>query len=206
MDVHPGSPEESWEMSEPPSSFTSGEQPLGQLHLANCLIAMGAKIHGAGSDVITIEGVKTLHGATHRVMPDRIETGTFLVAATASHGEIRLRETRAGLLDAVLDKLKEAGATIESGVESGAGWISLRMNGKLKSVSFRTAPFPAFPTDMQAQFMVLNSVADGTATITETIFENLFMHVQELNRMNANIEVEGNTAVVRSIKRLEGAR
>ena len=174
--------------------------------LANCLIAMGAKIHGAGSDVITIEGVRTLHGASYRVMPDRIETGTFLVAAAAAAGrngggEIRLRETRAGILDAVLDKLTEAGAAIESGED----WISLKMNGTLKSVSLRTAPYPAFPTDMQAQFMVLNSVADGTATITETIFENRFMHVQELKRMNANIEVEGNTAVVRGVARLEGA-
>jgi len=169
--------------------------------LANCLIAMGAKIHGAGSDVITIEGVKTLHGASYRVMPDRIETGTFLVAAAASGGEIRVRETRAGILDAVLDKLTEAGAAIKSGED----WISLKMTGALKSVSLRTAPYPAFPTDMQAQFMVLNSVADGTAIITETIFENRFMHVQELKRMNANIEVEGNTAVVRGVARLEGA-
>ena len=169
--------------------------------LANCLIAMGAKIHGAGSDVITIEGVKTLHGASYRVMPDRIETGTFLVAAAAGGGEIRLRETRAGILDAVLDKLTEAGATIKSGED----WISLKMTGALKSVSLRTAPYPAFPTDMQAQFMVLNSVADGTAILTETIFENRFMHVQELKRMNANIEVEGNTAVVRGVARLEGA-
>ena len=141
-------------------------------NLADCLIAMGAKIHGAGSDIITIEGVKTLHGATHRVMPDRIETGTFLVAAAASGGEIHLRNTRAGILDAVLDKLTEAGAAIQSGQD----WISLKMNSALKSVSLRTAPYPAFPTDMQAQFMVLNSIAEGTAIITETIFENRFMH------------------------------
>mgnify|MGYP000335681926 CR=1 FL=1 len=169
--------------------------------LANCLIAMGAKIHGAGSDIITVEGVRALHGATHRVMPDRIETGTFLVAAAASGGKIHLRETRADILDAVLAKLMEVGATIESGQD----WISLKMNSTLKSVSLRTAPYPAFPTDMQAQFMVLNSIAEGTAIITETIFENRFMHVQELKRMGANIEVEGNTAVVRGVASLDGA-
>ena len=135
-------------------------------NLADCLISMGAKIYGAGSDTITIEGVRTLHGATHRVMPDRIETGTFLVAAAASGGEIYLRDTRADILTAVLEKLREAGATIESGQD----WISLKMKGVLKSVNLRTAPYPAFPTDMQAQFMALNSVAEGAAIITETIF------------------------------------
>ena len=169
--------------------------------LANCLIAMGARIHGAGTDLITIEGVETLHGASYRVMPDRIETGTFLVAAAASGGEVHLRETRSGTLDAVLDKLLEAGAAIESG----ENWIHLKMNNPLKSVNFRTAPYPAFPTDMQAQFMVLNSVATGTAIITETIFENRFMHVQELQRMNADIKVEGNTAIVCGVAGLEGA-
>ena len=171
------------------------------LDLANCLIAMGAKIHGVGSDVITIEGVEKLHGATYRVMADRIETGTFLVAAAASGGEIRLREARSDTLDAVLDKLMEAGAAIESGED----WIHLKMNNPLKSVNLRTAPYPAFPTDMQAQFMVLNSVATGTAIITETIFENRFMHVQELKRMNADIKVEGNTAVVCGVASLDGA-
>jgi UDP-N-acetylglucosamine 1-carboxyvinyltransferase len=171
------------------------------LDLANCLIAMGAKIHGIGSDVITIEGVEKLHGATYRVMADRIETGTFLVAAAASGGEIRLREARSDTLDAVLDKLMEAGAAIESGED----WIHLKMNNPLKSVNLRTAPYPAFPTDMQAQFMVLNSVATGTAIITETIFENRFMHVQELKRMNADIKVEGNTAVVCGVASLDGA-
>ncbi|BCT67290.1 UDP-N-acetylglucosamine 1-carboxyvinyltransferase [Nitrosospira sp. NRS527] len=169
--------------------------------LANCLIAMGAKIHGVGTDIITIEGVEALHGATYRVMPDRIETGTFLVAAAASGGEIHLRQTRSGTLDAVLDKLMEAGAAIESGED----WIYLKMNNPLKSVNLRTAPYPAFPTDMQAQFMVLNSVATGTAIITETIFENRFMHVQELKRMNADIKVEGNTAVVCGVAGLDGA-
>ena len=169
-------------------------------NLADCLIAMGAKIYGAGSDTITIEGVRTLHGATHRVMPDRIETGTFLVAAAASGGEIYLRDTRADILTAVLDKLREAGATIESGQD----WISLKMKGVLKSINLRTAPYPAFPTDMQAQFMVLNSVAEGTSIITETIFENRFMHVQELKRMGANIEVEGSAAIVHGVASLDG--
>ncbi|SEP20547.1 UDP-N-acetylglucosamine 1-carboxyvinyltransferase [Nitrosovibrio sp. Nv6] len=169
--------------------------------LANCLIAMGAKIQGVGSDIITIEGVETLNGATYRVMADRIETGTFLVAAAASGGEIHLKETRSDTLDAVLDKLMEAGAAIEHGED----WIHLKMNNPLKSVNLRTAPYPAFPTDMQAQFMVLNSVATGTAIITETIFENRFMHVQELKRMNADIKVEGNTAVVCGVASLDGA-
>ncbi|MEY4959898.1 MAG: UDP-N-acetylglucosamine 1-carboxyvinyltransferase [Pseudomonadota bacterium] len=169
-------------------------------NLADCLIAMGAKIYGAGSDTITIEGVRTLHGTTHRVMPDRIETGTFLVAAAASGGEIYLRDTRADILTAVLDKLREAGATIESGQD----WISLKMKGVLKSINLRTAPYPAFPTDMQAQFMVLNSVAEGTSIITETIFENRFMHVQELKRMGANIEVEGSAAIVHGVASLDG--
>jgi UDP-N-acetylglucosamine 1-carboxyvinyltransferase len=169
--------------------------------LANCLIAMGAKIQGVGTDIITIEGVDTLHSAEHRVMPDRIEAGTFLVAAAASGGEVRLLETRIDTLDAVLDKLMEAGAAIESG----ADWIHLRMSNRLKSVNLRTSPYPAFPTDMQAQFMVLNSIAAGTAIITETIFENRFMHVQELKRMNADIKVEGNTAVVCGVEALDGA-
>ena len=169
-------------------------------NLADCLIAMGAKIYGAGSDTITIEGVRTLHGAIHRVMPDRIETGTFLLAAAASGGEIYLRDTRADILTAVLEKLREAGATIESGQD----WISLKMKGVLKSVNLRTAPYPAFPTDMQAQFMALNSVAEGTAIITETIFENRFMHAQELKRMGANIEVEGSVAIVHGVAHLDG--
>jgi len=171
------------------------------IDLANCLISMGAKIHGAGSDVITIKGVKSLHETTYQVMPDRIETGTFLIAAAASGGEIYIKNTRPDILGAVLDKLIESGAEIKSG----ENWINLKMNKKLKSVNLRTAPYPAFPTDMQAQFMVLNSVAEGTATITETIFENRFMHVLELKRMRACIEVEGNTAVVRGVTNLEGA-
>lgn len=169
--------------------------------LANCLNAMGAKIMGAGSDIITIEGVKLLHGATHHVMPDRIETGTFLVAGAASRGDVHLKGTSNKTLDAILDKLLEAGATIS--VEKDQ--INLKMKTKPKSVNFRTAPYPAFPTDMQAQFLAMNCIADGTSIVTETIFENRFMHVQELKRMNANIEVEGNTAIVRGINRLDGA-
>ena len=171
------------------------------IDLAECLNAMGARIKGAGSDVITIEGVKELHGATHRIMPDRIEIGTFLCAAAATGGEIKLKGTRANILDAVIGKLQEAGAHVEHGDD----WIRLSTNGSLKSVSLRTAPYPAFPTDMQAQFMALNSVAEGTAVVTETIFENRFMHVQELRRLGANIEVEGNTAIVQGVKALQGA-
>ena len=168
--------------------------------LANCLNAMGAKIQGAGSDIITIEGVSLLHGAEHTVMPDRIETGTFLVAATAAGGEIHLKNTYSHLLDAVLDKLTEAGAHIDSS----QNWIHLKMSVKPKSVNLRTAPYPAFPTDMQAQFMSLNCIANGTAIITETIFENRLMHVQELKRMNANIEVEGNAAIIYGLTQLDG--
>lgn len=169
--------------------------------LAQCLTAMGAKIGGAGTDVITIQGVPELHGATHRVMPDRIETGTFLVAAAATGGSIKVKDTRADILDAVLDKLREAGAHVEWAED----WIFLEAPGPINAVNVRTAPYPAFPTDMQAQFMVLNTIARGTAVITETIFENRFMHVQELQRMGADIEVEGNSAVVRGVDGLGGA-
>lgn len=169
--------------------------------LAHCLNAMGARVRGAGSDVITIEGVERLHGADYRVMPDRIETGTFLVAAAATGGRVKLKGARADILDSVMGKLREAGATIESADD----WISLAIDGKPKAINLRTAPYPAFPTDMQAQFMALNAVAQGTALMTETIFENRFMHVQELQRLGAEIEVEGNTAVVRGVPRLQGA-
>jgi UDP-N-acetylglucosamine 1-carboxyvinyltransferase len=169
--------------------------------LAECLKAMGAKIEGAGTDIITIHGVERLHGASYSVMPDRIEAGTFLVAAAATRGKVKLRNMRPEIFDALLDKLHEAGAVIESGTD----WVSLEMSGPVKSVSIRTAPYPAFPTDMQAQFMTLNTVAQGAATMTETIFENRFMHVQELRRLGADIEVEGNTAVVRGIPELSGA-
>jgi UDP-N-acetylglucosamine 1-carboxyvinyltransferase len=170
--------------------------------LANFLIAMGAKIQGAGTDTITIEGVEKLQGTRYRVLPDRIETGTYLVAAAITGGRIMVKDTAPRLLDAVIDKLREAGAEIEVG----DNWISLDMHGKRpKSVNVRTAPYPAFPTDMQAQFAALNSIADGTATIVETVFENRFMHVQELQRMGADIEVEGNTAIIRGVKKLSGA-
>jgi UDP-N-acetylglucosamine 1-carboxyvinyltransferase len=169
--------------------------------LAACLEAMGAKIQGAGTDVIRIEGVERLHGARYRVMPDRIETGTYLAAAAATRGKVRLTGTRADLLEVVLDKLRECGARIETG----ADWISLETNGSLGAVNVRTAPYPAFPTDMQAQFMALASVASGTALITETIFENRFMHVQELKRLGADIDFEGNTAVVKGVAQLNGA-
>jgi len=170
--------------------------------LANYLNKMGAKISGAGTDTITIEGVESLQGTTYQVVPDRIETGTFLVAAAITGGRVRVKDTAPHLLDAVLDKLRESGAEISSGED----WIELDMKGRRpKAVSVRTAPYPAFPTDMQAQFVALNSIAEGTGTIIETVFENRFMHVQELQRMGANIEVEGNTAIVRGVDELNGA-
>ncbi|SFH67227.1 UDP-N-acetylglucosamine 1-carboxyvinyltransferase [Modicisalibacter xianhensis] len=170
--------------------------------LAECLIAMGARIRGHGTDTIIVEGVKRLHGCYYDVMPDRIETGTFLVAAAATGGRVRVRNTRADILEAVLAKLQEAGAY----VTAGEGWVELDMKGRRpKAVNVRTAPYPAFPTDMQAQFVALNAVAEGTGRVVETIFENRFMHVQELKRMGADIALEGNTAVVTGVKRLSGA-
>lgn len=170
--------------------------------LANFLNAMGAKITGAGTDTMTIEGVESLKGVRYRVLPDRIETGTFLVAAAITGGKITVKDTDPTLLDAVLDKLTESGADIEVGDD----WISLDMHGKRpKAVNIRTAPYPAFPTDMQAQFTALNVVAEGTSTIVETVFENRFMHVQELQRMGADIEVQGNTAIVKGVDKLTGA-
>ena len=169
--------------------------------LANCLVAMGARISGAGTDVISVEGVPALHGCEYTVMPDRIETGTFLAAAAATGGRVRLTGTDGSILDSVLEKLRESGAEIEVG----AGTISLSMMRRARSVSLRTAPYPAFPTDMQAQFMALDAVADGTAVITETIFENRFMHALELQRLGADIEISGNTAVVRGVEKLQGA-
>jgi len=169
--------------------------------LAGCLVAMGARITGAGTDVITIEGVDELTTASYSVMPDRIETGTFLVAVACAGGRVTLRGTRSDTLDAVLAKLREAGALITCGDD----WIEIVMEGRPRAVGLRTAPYPAFPTDMQAQFMAMNSVADGTAIVTETIFENRFMHVQELRRLGARIDVEGNTAVVRGVGALQGA-
>ena len=170
--------------------------------LANFLIAMGAKIEGAGTDKIIIEGVEKLQGTRYRVLPDRIETGTYLVAAAITGGKIMVKDTDPELIDSVIDKLREAGADIEVGDD----WISLDMHGKRpKAVNIRTAPYPAFPTDMQAQFTALNAIAEGTSTVVETVFENRFMHVQELQRMGADIEVEGNTAIIRGVEKLSGA-
>ncbi len=170
--------------------------------LANCLIAMGARIQGAGTDSITIEGVNELHGAEHTVIPDRIETGTYLVAGAITRGKVRVRNTDAALVEAVLDKLREAGAKI--GIDGTN--IDIDMAGKRpKAVNVTTAPYPAFPTDMQAQFTVLNSVAEGASTVTETVFENRFMHIQELQRMGADIDLQGNTAVIKGVDKIQGA-
>ena len=170
--------------------------------LANCLNCMGAKVSGAGSDTIVIEGVENLSGAEYDVLPDRIETGTFLVAAAVSRGHVKVRDTRPELLDAVLSKLTEAGADITTGED----WIELNMHGQRPhAVDIHTAPYPAFPTDMQAQFTVLNAVSDGVGTIREAVFENRFMHVQELQRMGADIRVEGNTAIIKGVEKLTAA-
>ncbi|AVR87574.1 UDP-N-acetylglucosamine 1-carboxyvinyltransferase [Thauera aromatica] len=169
--------------------------------LANCLVAMGAQISGAGSDVIRIRGVDRLHGATHRIMPDRIETGTYLCAAAVTGGEVRLTGTSSCYLDAVVDKLMDAGCEIVSERDA----IRLKAPARLGAVSLRTAPYPAFPTDMQAQFMAINCVASGVAMIRETIFENRFMHAVELQRLGADIRIDGNTAVVQGVAKLEGA-
>ena len=169
--------------------------------LANCLVAMGAQISGAGTDVIRIRGVDKLHGATHRIMPDRIETGTYLCAAAATGGDIRLTGTSTSYLDAVIDKLMDAGCDIESTRDS----IRLKAPARLNAVSLRTAPYPAFPTDMQAQFMAINAIASGTAIMRETIFENRFMHAVELIRLGADIKIDGNTAVVQGVEKLDGA-
>jgi len=170
--------------------------------LAQCLNEMGARIRGAGTDRIVIEGVDRLHGARYRVMPDRIETGSFLVAAAITGGDVLLQGAAPATLDAVLDKLREAGADVRVGED----WIQLRMAARPRAVSVRTAPYPAFPTDMQAQFMALGCVAEGVGTIVETIFENRFMHVLELQRLGADIGIDGNTAVVRGVAHLSGAR
>jgi UDP-N-acetylglucosamine 1-carboxyvinyltransferase len=169
--------------------------------LANALNAMGARVSGAGTSSIVIEGVERLHGAVHRVMPDRIETGTFLTAVAAAGGEAVLRGAAPSTLEAVFDKLQEAGADLRSDGDT----IFIRMTRRPRAVSLRTSPHPAFPTDMQAQFMALDCVAEGVGRITETIFENRFMHVPELQRLGANIAIEGNTAVVQGVARLAGA-
>lgn len=170
--------------------------------LAEFLIAMGAKITGLGTSTLTIEGVESLKGCHFNVVADRIEAGTFLVAGAATRGRVKVKPIRQDILEAVIVKLKEAGAEITTGED----WIELNMHGKRpKAVNLRTAPYPAFPTDMQAQFMALNAVAEGTGTVTETIFENRFMHVQEMQRMGANIQVEGNTAIIKGVERLNAA-
>ena len=171
--------------------------------LAKCLISMGAKIKGAGTDTITIQGVEQLEGAKHKVQPDRIETGTYLVAGAITRGHVLLKDTDPKLLESVLAKLKEAGAEITTGED----WIELDMKGKRpKAVTIRTAPFPGFPTDMQAQFTALNSMAEGTGFVVEKIFENRFMHVNEMLRMGANISVDGNTAISQGVDKLKSAK
>jgi len=171
------------------------------LDLARCLVAMGAQIEGAGSDLIRVEGVRSLGGAEHRVMPDRIETGTYLAAAAATRGRIRLHGAAPETLDATLEKLREAGAQIR--VDGST--VQLESGGRPSAVSVRTAPYPGFATDMQAQFMALAAIAQGTAVISETIFENRFMHALELQRLGADIAIQGNSAVVRGVERLQGA-
>jgi UDP-N-acetylglucosamine 1-carboxyvinyltransferase len=169
--------------------------------LANCLIAMGAQISGAGTDTITVVGVENLHSATYRVMSDRIEAGTFACAAAAVGGEVTLLDAPVTSMEAILDKLREAGCTIRVSGQN----ITVTRTGALKAISTKTAPYPAFPTDMQAQIMAMNVVADGTAVMTENIFENRMMHVSELTRLGASIEVTGNTAIVHGVKQLKGA-
>ncbi|MEA9602859.1 UDP-N-acetylglucosamine 1-carboxyvinyltransferase [Polynucleobacter sp. JS-JIR-II-c23] len=169
--------------------------------LAELLVKMGAKISGIGSDRLVIEGVEKLHGAEHSVIPDRIEAGTFLCAVAATGGEITVKHCRPDTLDAVIVKLKEAGLQMEIGPD----WIKASMQGRPKAVNFRTSEYPAFPTDMQAQLMTVNAIASGSSTITETIFENRFMHVQELNRLGADIAIEGNTAIAQGVEKLSGA-
>ena len=170
--------------------------------LADCLNAMGAKIDGAGTDTIVIEGVDSLHGANYQVLPDRIETGTYLLAGAITGGRVKVKDTRPDTLEAVLLKMEEAGIWVNTGPD----WIEVDINGgRPKAVRIRTAPYPAFPTDMQAQFVALNAVAEGVGTITETVFENRFMHVNELQRMGAQIELEGNTAISVGVPKLTGA-
>ena len=169
--------------------------------MAECLIKMGAKISGAGTDVITIVGVDRLTGASHNVVCDRIEAGTYMVAVAMTGGEVKLLNVQPKLLDAVIEKLRDAGATVSCETNS----ITVKSDGQLKAVNIRTAPHPAFPTDMQAQFMALNTIARGMSKVTETIFENRFMHVQEMQRLGADIDIEGNTALVKGVEFLEGA-
>lgn len=171
------------------------------IDLAKCLRAMGAQIEGEGSSEIRVQGVKTLHGAEHTVVADRIEAGSFFVAAALTQGDVLVTHCEPTHMTAVLDKLKEAGVQLDIGND----WVRVQMQGRPKAVSVRTDPYPGFPTDMQAQFMTLNCLADGTARITETIFENRFMHVSELLRLGAQIQIEGPTAIVQGVERLTGA-
>jgi len=169
--------------------------------LANLLVAMGAKIEGIGTDRLVIQGVERLHGATHTVISDRIETATFLCAVAATGGDIRVTHTRTDILDVALDKLREAGVILTTGPD----WIRAQMSARPKAVGFRTTEYPGFPTDMQAQFMAMNCIAEGNSRVTETIFENRFMHVQEMNRLGAKIEIDGHTALVNGVDKLIGA-
>jgi UDP-N-acetylglucosamine 1-carboxyvinyltransferase len=169
--------------------------------LANLLVAMGAKIEGIGTDRLVVQGVDQLHAASHTIIADRIETGTFLCAVAATGGDVTLKKARSDILDVALDKLREAGAILTTG----ADWIRVQMAARPKAVSFRTTEYPGFPTDMQAQFMALNCIADGSSRVTETIFENRFMHVQELNRLGAAIEIDGHTATLQGVDKLVGA-
>ncbi len=170
--------------------------------LAECLMTMGARIEGAGTDVIRVQGVERLNGCTYSVLPDRIETGTYLIAAAATGGRVRLKDTQPDLLDAILIKLREAGACVEWGED----WIELDMMGKRPAaIDLKTAPYPAMPTDIQAQFTALNLISEGVGSITETVFENRFMHVQEMKRMGADVKVEGNTVVIKGVDSLKAA-
>jgi UDP-N-acetylglucosamine 1-carboxyvinyltransferase len=169
--------------------------------LAHLLVAMGAKIEGIGTDRLVIQGVASLHGAEHTVIADRIETGTFLCAVAATGGDVILKNARSDILDVALDKLREAGVILTSGPD----WIRVQMAARPKAVSFRTTEYPGFPTDMQAQFMALNCIAEGTSHVTETIFENRFMHVQEMNRLGAAIDIEGNIAIIKGVDKFVGA-
>ena len=170
--------------------------------LANCLIAMGANIQGAGTDIITIEGVEKLEGASFSVMPDRVEVGTYLTAVAMTGGKVKIKSAKPEYLSSVISKLELTGALISSG----ENWVEINMNEpKPKAISLTTGPYPSFPTDMQAQFVSLNAIANGNSTVTETVFENRFMHVQEIARMGGNIALKGNTAVIEGIKKLKGA-
>ena len=189
-------------LAEGTSVIENAAQEPEVVDLANFLIAMGARISGAGTNTMVIEGVERMHGADYSVLPDRIETGTYLVAGAITRGHVRVTRTRPHDLDSVIEKLRETGADIEIGDD----WVDLNMHGRRpKAVDITTAPYPGFATDMQAQFTALNTVADGTAIITETIFENRFMHVQELQRLGADITVKGNTAIVKGVSELNGA-